>query len=177
MAEEFRLKSITQYAMEYGTYLGLFFIVKFIVNVFLLRFPALSIVMVLMLIAVPVISYYFVRRFCDVLPVRSIARIWLFGIYLFFFAALLSGAAEYVYYRYINPDFLYQQQHLLEGMLSAMNEQKGGEIFDNMRTTLQEGGVQSPIEAVFSGIWGTVFFGSLYSLLLALFMRKPQNKI
>lgn len=177
MTEEFRLKNITQYAMEYGTYLGLFFIIKFTVNIFILRLPFLSIIMVLMLIAVPVISYYLIRRFCDIMPNRTVARIWLFGIYMFFFASLLSGAAEYVYYSYINPDFLYQQQHLLEGMLNTMYEQKGGEIFDSMRTTLAESGVQSPIEAVFSGIWGTVFFGSLYSLLLALFMRKTRREV
>lgn len=176
MAEEFKLKSVTQYAMEYGTYLGLFFIIKFIINVLFLKLPFLSILMVLMLIAIPVISYYFIRRFCDNLPVRSVARIWLFGIYMFFFASLLCGAVEYVYYRYINPDFLYQQQQMLEEMLNTMYVQKGGAIFDNMRETLSENGVQTPIDAVFGGIWSTVFFGSLYSLILALFMRKPKSE-
>lgn len=173
MAEEFRVKSIMQLAMEYGTYLGLFFIVKFMINIFVLQVPFLSIIMVLMLIAIPVITYYQIRRFCDIVAQRSVARIWLFGIYLFFFASLLSGAAEYVYYRYINPDFLFQQQQQMESLLNGMYQQKGGEIFANMQATLAESGVQTPIEAVFSGIWGTVFFGSLYSLILALFMRKP----
>lgn len=177
MAEEFRLKNITQYAMEYGTYLGLFFIAKFIVGILSLRLPFLGIFMVLMLIAIPVVAYYQTRRFCDAVQQRTVARIWLFGIYLFFFAALLCGAAEYVYYRYINPDFLYQQQHMLEDMLNVMYEQKGGALFDEMRSTLAASGVQSPIEAVFSGIWGTVFFGSIYSLVLAVFMRRPQGYI
>lgn len=162
--------------MEYGAYMGLLFIAKFFVSTYALRSSSANMVSTLMAIAIPILAFYMIRWFRDKSGHNTFARIWLFGIYMFFFAALLSGAAEYVYYRYINPDYIQIQQQAIADMLGELSQKNSMPFLTTVQKALGESSTPSPIDMVFQGIWASAFLGSVYSLLLAAFMRSKGKR-
>ncbi|MEG1573517.1 MAG: DUF4199 domain-containing protein [Bacteroidales bacterium] len=175
MGEEQKIKTITQYAMEYGTYMGLFFIVKFFIMTYALRYSSANMLSTVMIIGIPVLAFYMIKWFRDKSGNVTFARIWLFGIYMFFFASLLSGVMEYVYYRYMNPDYIQMQQQAIADMLGQLSQQNNVPMFATIQKALSKSEIPAPIDMVFQGIWGTVFLGSMFSLLLAIFMRRKHK--
>ncbi|MEI3342761.1 MAG: DUF4199 domain-containing protein [Coprobacter fastidiosus] len=112
-----------RYAMEYGVYFGIYLIVKFALTTFSLNNFVANFVSEVLLIAIPFILYYIMRHYKkqDGGNVRF-GQLWMFGIFLFFFASLLSGVAEYVYYRYINPTYIEMQMAAVLDLIEKMTQ-------------------------------------------------------
>ena len=89
MLREAPKKSIARYAMEYGVYFGIYLIVKFALTTFSLNNFVANFVSEVLLIAIPFILYYIMRHYKkqDGGNVRF-SQLWMFGIFLFFFASL-----------------------------------------------------------------------------------------
>ena len=56
-------KGILNFSMEYGSYLGLYFIVKFLLATLSLRFAICDVLSALMLVGIPFVLYYLMIRF------------------------------------------------------------------------------------------------------------------
>ena len=103
-------KGIVQFAMEAGAYMGLYFVVKFIFAVLSLNYPFCNVVSTIMLLFVPLVVFFMMRRFSNQNEGGSyFSQLWMMGILLFFFASLISGLAQYIYYVYINPEYIKSQ--------------------------------------------------------------------
>ena len=93
-----------------------------------------------------------------------------------FYSALISGIFEYLYYQYINPEYLYTMQEsistLAKELLSANNTQS----LEDLDALIGENGIMSSIQIVYNGILGMLMLGSIYSLILALLLRRTQEK-
>ena len=176
MLREAPKKSIARYAMEYGVYFGIYLIVKFALTTFSLNNFVANFVSEVLLIANPFILYYIMRHYKkqDGGNVRF-SQLWMFGIFLFFFASLLSGVAEYVYYRYINPTYIEMQMAAVLDLIEKMTQAQDSEMLQVMRDGLAKGGAPSPIEMVFQTIWANVFFGSLLSIIIALIVSRKKK--
>lgn len=178
MLQEAPKKSIARYAMEYGVYFGIYLILKFVLMTFGVGSLIASFFSEILLIALPFVLYYIMLRYKKQEPENAhFSQLWMFGIFLFFFASLLSGIVEYVYYRYINPTYIEMQMAALLDLIEEITQAQNSEMLQIMRTGLEKGGAPSPIEMVFQTIWTNVFLGSLLSIIVALIVsRKKVNK-
>lgn len=89
-------KGIVQFAMEAGAYMGLYFVVKFIFAVLSLNYPFCNVVSTIMLLFVPLVVFFMMRRFSNQNEGGSyFSQLWMMGILLFFFASLIIGTGEY----------------------------------------------------------------------------------
>lgn len=176
MLQEAPRKSIARYAMEYGVYFGLYLIVKFVLTTFSLQSIMANFASEVLLIAIPFFLYFIMRHYKKQEGGNArFSQLWMFGIFLFFFASLLSGVVEYVYYRYINPAYIEAQMAAVLDLVEKMMQAQNSETLQMMRDGLAKGGAPSPIEMVFQTIWANVFFGSLLSIIVALIISRKKK--
>ncbi len=174
--EQNKTKGIYTYSMEYAIYLGLLLIVKMLVSSLDKESVFVSTLLMLFLIVVPVAGYILTKRFRDASGYSSFSQIFLFGVLMYFFASLLSGIFDYVYYQYLNPQFFQEQLSDVNKLLGEMVN--AGMITDEeFATQLEAEKPSSPIEVVYQGIWGMIMMGAIYSLFLALILRKKKTSV
>lgn len=161
--------AVSRSAMEYGIYLGVFFIVKFVITTLSVYIPALSIISLIMTVAIPFLLYKFMMMYADhYYGSLSFIQYWLFGILLFFFASLICGVVNYIYYQYVNPDFLNVQISALMNQLNSVESLKNTGFSDFFRETLEKNGTPTAIQMTIQTIWSTVFWGALLSVVIGL---------
>ena len=77
-------KGIVQFAMEAGAYMGLYFVVKFIFAVLSLNYPFCNVVSTIMLLFVPLVVFFMMRKFSNQNEGGSyFSQLWMMGILLF----------------------------------------------------------------------------------------------
>ena len=89
------------------------------------------------------------------------------GILLFFFASLISGLAQYIYYVYINPEYIKSQLSAAVTLLESLNMTSDPSLLEAVKTGLEQGNIPSPMAVVIQQMWVNVFFGSLLSAVMA----------
>ncbi|MCD7711117.1 MAG: DUF4199 domain-containing protein, partial [Porphyromonadaceae bacterium] len=165
-------KTLTYYAMQYGIFMGIYLLILFLFSVgsrYASIFSTLSIVMI---VATPAALYLVMSDFVRQRGGCKFGSLWLFGIFVFFFASLISGLGEYIYCQYIAPDFL---SSLFAAMLEALGSMdelspETADFIEMMRSGYEQGGTPTAIEWVVQMIWFKVFVGSLLSIFVALFV-------
>ena len=172
-------KTLTLCAMQYGVYLGLYFIVEFAFVIGSMHSNAANFMSTALLVATPAMIYLLMRHYVRQEGNSSrFVVLWLLGIYIFFFASLISGLAQYIYFQYIDPDwipsFVEQQLQVLEAMGAQSPEM--ADFADTARAAIDNGASFEPIDVVFMMIWSNVFFGSLLSIVVAFFARMNNHK-
>ena len=161
-------KGIVQFAMEAGAYMGLYFVVKFIFAVLSLNYPFCNVVSTIMLLFVPLVVFFMMRRFSNQNEGGSyFSQLWMMGILLFFFASLISGLAQYIYYVYINPEYIKSQLSAAVTLLESLNMTSDPSLLEAVKTGLEQGNIPSPMAVVIQQMWVNVFFGSLLSAVMA----------
>jgi len=133
-------KGIVQFAMEAGAYMGLYFVVKFIFAVLSLNYPFCNIVSTIMLLFVPLVVFFMMRKFSNQNEGGSyFSQLWMMGILLFFFASLISGLAQYIYYVYINPEYIKSQLSAAVTLLESLNMTSDPSLLEAVKTGLEQG--------------------------------------
>ena len=173
--EQNKTKGIYTYSMEYAIYLGLLLIIKMVLSSFAKESQFVSTLLLLFLIIIPVVGFVLTKRFRDVSGYVSFSQIFIFGVFMYFFASLLCGIFDYVYYQYLNPQFFQEQLSDVNNLLGEMIN--SGLADGEFAAQLEAEKPVSPIEMVYQGIWGMIMMGAIYSLILALFLRKKKNTI
>ncbi len=165
-------KGMVQFAMEAGAYMGLFFVVKFIFTVLSLNFPICNIVATFMMLLIPVLLYFLLREYHRENRCRShFSQLWMAGILLFFFASLIVALAQYVYYIYINPEYIHSQFVAAVNLMETMNLPADPSVMELLKEELAKGKSPDPMTVVMQQIWVNVFFGSLLSLFMSGIVR------
>lgn len=96
--------NLMQTSMTLGTYLGIYVIVLYAVFALSLKFSALSILSLPLMIGVPFVAYFLQKRFRD----RNSPEVfpfpvsWMIAILMFLFSTILSCMAAYLYLRFID---------------------------------------------------------------------------
>ena len=75
----------------------------------------------------------------------------------------------------LNPQFFQEQLSDVNNLLGEMIN--SGLAEGEFAAQLEAEKPISPIEMVYQGIWGMIMMGAIYSLILALFLRKKKNTI
>ncbi len=171
-----KTNNLQHYAMYVGTYLGIFFILKFPLVPLGIHNPVFSLLFMLLTAAVPFLMYYYAKVYRDKVCGGSIRFIqaWLFLLLSFVFASLLVAVVHYIYFRYIDNGFI------INTCSTALDSFKGNPMlpkdsYNQLKEMLDQVSYLSPIKIVFQLISQNVFYGNIFSLIVALFvMKRPK---
>ncbi len=169
--------SLQKYAMRYGTYMGLFWIVKFFLFPAGLTNPLLMFLFLLATVAVPFVAYFMVRSFRDRYMGGTIlfAQAWIFGTFLYMFAALLAALAHYIYFAFLDQGYLVNTYASLIEEFEGLNIQGMDEYLGQMQQLLETVRNMSPIQLVIQLLSQNVIYGSVLSLPVAFLVRRKKN--
>ncbi len=176
MTEPITRKSLLRYSMEGGVWLGLYLAIRFVFTVMSLYSTLSNILALALFVGTPFVLYRIMMRYhrdCGYTSFFSLQ--WMLGIMLFFFASLISCIPEYVFYEYINPQYVSEVLDRTFVMLDEMGMLQESTSLAEMRTALAEVGSPSAAEMVLQSIWSNVFFGSLLSIVVAPFVTRKRQ--
>lgn len=167
---------LQRYAMLFGTYLGGFWILKFILFPLGLTIPFLLFLFGGLTLCVPFMAYYYVRMYRNHVcgGVISFLHAWIFTVFMYMFAALLTAVAHYIYFRFIDQGFVF---NTLENSINEASKQAIPQMeatIQYSRDILNVSRSLSPIEITMQLMSQNVFYGSLLAIPTALFaMKRP----
>ena len=94
--------------MHFGTYMGIYWILKFILFPLGFHIPFLSLLFVILTLAVPFIGYHYVKMYRNKICGGSIqfSHAVLFTIFMYMFASLLVAVVHYIYFQFIDHGFI-----------------------------------------------------------------------
>lgn len=169
--------SLQKYAMHFGTYMGIYWILKFILFPIGLTIPFLLLLFVGMTLGVPFMGYYYVRMYrnkvCE--GYISFLQAWIFTVFMYMFAALLTAVAHYIYFQYIDGGFIldFYQQSIAE---ASAKQLPGMEIYiEQFRLLIDQLGALTSIDITLQLLSMNVFYCSILAIPTALFVMK-RNK-
>lgn len=96
-------------------------------------------------------------------------QVWAFGVWLFFFAALLMAVVYYVHFQFIDPEYISRTFNETLSMLQQMNYPP-----KNL-DALIESGVPGNIQIVIGFLWLYIIGGGILSLIVSPFVAKSPN--
>ncbi len=168
-----------RYAMLFGTYMGGYWILKFILFPLGMTVPFLSLLFIGLTLGVPFMGYYYTRMYRNQVcgGVISFPHAWVFTVFMYMFAALLTAVAHYIYFRFIDHGFIINS---IESQIDLLAQSRipGTEDYIKMyRDTLEEARTYTPIDITIQMVSFNVFFGSLMAIPTALFVmrrKKPE---
>jgi hypothetical protein len=168
--------NIQRYAMVFGTYMGIYWIIKFICFPLGFTNPFFSLLFLGLTIAVPFMGYRYARIFRDKACNGTITFLqsWLFMVFMYMFAALLAAVAHFIYFRFIDNGFvinsLTQQIDLIPAEMPQFDAYADQikEAFDIMRTL-------TPIEITMQLLSQNFLYCSILSLITAPFVIRNKT--
>ncbi len=166
-----------KYAMHFGTYMGVYWIVKFILFPLGFHIPFLSLLYMILTLSVPVIGYYYVKAYRDKICGGSIrfAHAVIFTIFMYMFASLLVAVAHYLYLEFIDHGYLLDAYTRLlhEAMEQNQALLDNKEMIEEMISNIRE---LSPIDITMQLVSWDIFWGAILSIPTGLFvMKKPRS--
>lgn len=141
------------------------------------KIPLLQLLFIFMTLFVPILGYIYIRkyreRYCG--GELSFLRGLVFSIYMYFFASLLTAAAHYIYFRFIDNGYLLgtymEQLENLKSSLTGDMETSIDQLIQNLDIITSMSSLQLTLQLIFQNI----FYGILLSLPTALLaMRKKR---
>lgn len=170
-------KSIYKRAAEWGLPFGLYIACMGVASIYANYFAPLSIIFILMIMATPLVVYYFQRRrFIEDDGFTEYAGLWMLGILLFIFGSVIASFIIYLVLQYFRPDFMYEQARMVIEAYSKIPQASDSEVLRVLQRMVDEKLLPTPIEAVFNAFWFITFFGSLVSAITALIAQRKLPK-
>lgn len=164
--------------MHFGTYMGVYWILKFILFPLGFTIPFLSFLYIGLTLGVPFIGYHYAKMYRNKIcgGFISFAHACLFTLFMYMFASLLVSLVHYVYFRFIDHGFIMgQYAEMIQQVSTAfpgMENEK--EILQNALDSIQ---TLSPIDITMQILSSDVFFGSILAVPTALFVMKRRRQI
>lgn len=170
-------KSIYKRAAEWGLPFGLYIACMGVASIYADYFAPLSIIFILMIMATPLVVYYFQRRrFIEDDGFTEYAGLWMLGILLFIFGSVIASFIIYLVLQYFRPEFMYEQARMVIEAYSKIPQASDSEVLRVLQRMVDEKLLPTPIEAVFNAFWFITFFGSLVSAITALIAQRKLPK-
>lgn len=163
-----------QYAMIFGTYMGVFWILKFTLLPLGMTSPFLLLLFICLTLCVPFMGYYYTKIYRDKVCGGTIGFLhaWVFDIFMYVCAALLTAVAHYVYFRFIDQGFmldtLRQQSMQMTGNILMSPEQ--------MKTYIDTMVTLTPTDITLSMVSSNIYYCALLSIPTALIAMRKKKK-
>lgn len=159
-----------RHAMTCGLILGLVFSVNFLLS--LSKSLWLGLLTYFVMATIIYQTYRFVCHYRDTEQsgVISYGRSLWYIVVLYIFAAIISSAVKYVYFQFINPDYLNEVLNMtmatMEQLQLSLPEDDAYDYLENMLT---------PINFTLQYIWVNAFLGFLVGVVMAAFVKKDKG--
>lgn len=170
------------FAMQAGLYLGLLGIAKFLLLSLSLDYAYLGLFYMMVALLFHFAVYFYARKFKYSVMNGAISffQVWNVSILMYFFASLVSGAAEFIYDSYINKTFvLTVYPKLAEAMQETYKQMQSPSVKEFLRQTielLQGTPTPTPIQWVFGQIQNTISYGIVAALIFAMILSRGKVK-
>ena len=169
------------YAMQYGTFMGVFWIIKFIFFPLGLYIPILEFIFVVGTIAVPFYGYYLTRSYRDkkLNGIISFGQAWIFTTFMFMFAGLLVAVAHYIYFRFIDNGLAlsFYQNAVTTFSKTNIPGYPTKQVADQITQGIAIVSSLTPIQLVMQLLSQNVIYGALMALPIALFVKKSKKTL
>ena len=169
---------LQRYAMLFGTYMGGFWILKFILFPLGFYTPFLLLLFACLTICVPFMGYYYARMYRNQICGGSIGflQAWVFTVFMYMFAALLTAVAHYIYFRFIDQGFII---NTYEGLVKEFTRESAIPGMDVYITQIEEAisiiRTMTPIDITMQLMSQNVIYGSLLAIPTALIVMKRKR--
>ncbi|MDP4238883.1 MAG: DUF4199 domain-containing protein [Bacteroidota bacterium] len=162
-------RSITKSAMYNGLIMGVIFSINFLFSISKITLLVLStnIIAVLIVVGIYRMTIKFRDTACE--GIISYWKAFSYILYTFFFAALISSVVKYVYFQFINPDYLGQMYQDTMKMLTTMKFSITDALEDQTKKMLR------PATYTLIYVWSNVLMGIVVGLIMAAFIKKEKN--
>ncbi|MEG1564273.1 MAG: DUF4199 domain-containing protein [Bacteroides sp.] len=168
---------LQKYAMHFGTYMGIYWVLKFILFPIGLSIPFLLFLFIGLTLGVPFMGYYYVRMYRNKVcgGYINFVQAWIFTIFMYLFASLLAAVAHYLYFGFIDNGYI-AHTYLDIINTAAKTPLSGIEPYvAQMRTVIELISSMTPIDITLQLLSQNVFYGTLLAIPTALIVMK-RNK-
>ena len=167
-----------QYAMLFGTYSGRILDFKIHPFPFGPDNPFLSFLFMGLTICVPFMGYYYVRMYRNTACGGSISFLhaWIFTVFMYMFAALLTAMAHYIYFRFIDHGFVINAYESQIDILKQKRRTRHRSLYRCISRDIGQCEIAHPIDITMQLVSWNVFCGSLLALPTALFVMRRKKE-
>lgn len=172
---------IQRYAMLFGAYLGIYWIIGAAFFPLGLRNSLFLLLFMIMVVGGPFIAYRYVKTYRETACGGSISfsHAWVFTTLMYVFSALLAAAAHYIYFRFIDQGFII---NTYTDMVNELFSQEAASVpgmesyHEQMKQACEQLSSLTPIEITMQLFSNNIFWGILLGIPTALFaMRKKKE--
>ena len=165
-------------AMIYGTSMGIFWILKFMLIPFIFTMPFTSLLFLGLTAAVPFLGYFFVRQYRNRYCVGGrigFVPAWIFSILMYAFAALLVSVAHYIFFRYVDGGAMVANYTaILEELQHTAPEME--EVVTQYKEATELVAAMAPIEMTIQLLLNNLFYGMILALPTAFLASLGKGK-
>ena len=165
--------------MLFGTYMGVFWILKFSCFPLGMSHPFLSLLFLAFTVCVPFMGYRYARLYRDGVCGGGISlpHAYLFTLSMYIFAALLASVGHYIYFGYIDGGFILNSCRLQLDQMAQSGLPGIEPVIDEYRASLAMAESLTPVDITLSLLSANIFIGCLLGLptALAVARRRPAS--
>ena len=165
-------------AMRYGTAMGIFWTIKFILFPLGMTNPLLLMLFFFLTLVVPVVGYQFARKYRDreCGGVISYSRAFLFTAFMYMFAALFATIIHYVYFKYIDNGLIVNTYYDMLNQLSAGATGELETSINQLRAAWDVIAQLTPVEFSLQLISQNIFYCIIIAIFTALLVMRYKKK-
>ena len=170
--------SIQKYAMHFGTYMGIFWIIKFLLVPLAMTNLFFAFLFLGLTFTVPFLAYYLTKSFrakiCG--GYISFIQAWVFLGFMFIFASILAALGHYIYFRYLDHGYIISS--IIQALDELPKEIPDTQLaIDQMKRNIELMSTMTPIKITMQQLSKNVLNTALLSLIISLFVAKKKNTI
>ena len=179
------LKTSRDFSIEYGTFLGIIWLITF--GAFVKGMTDMNLLVLIFAMMMMVITlfapFYFAWRYKQHLkPGKqvSISMAWMFAAFMFLYASLLTGAGEFLYFSFLDKGQLIETfQQVLNAPETAAQHKAIGTIdmLEQGKQQLQIIAELTPMEIAANLFANNIFVSLILSFPVALVAHRPSHDI
>jgi hypothetical protein len=160
-------------AMWHGLILAIYLVIRFFFMVSSANSTILNLLFIFITIGVPFVAYYlgkdFKKRSNEELTYRNF---YSHGFFMFFFASLILAAVEYVYYGFINTEFITEQYNTLLQNIEIIKQTMPDA--SQIEEIVNESPIPTASQMAMQNVWMYSFAGIIISLINAYILNKKR---
>lgn len=160
-------------AMWHGLILAIYLVIRFFFMVSSANSTILNLLFIFITIGVPFVAYYlgkdFKKKTDEELTYRNF---YSHGFFMFFFASLILAAVEYVYYGFINTEFITEQYNTLLQNIEILKQTMPDA--SQIEEIVNESPIPTASQMAMQNVWMYSFVGIIISLINAYILNKKR---
>ena len=170
---EIQQSKVYNAAMWHGLILAIYLVIRFFFMVSSADSTILNLLFIFITIGVPFVAYYlgkdFKKKTDEELTYRNF---YTHGFFLFFFASLILAAVEYVYYGFINTEFITEQYNTLLQNIEILKQTMPDA--SQIEEIVNESPIPTASQMAMQNVWMYSFIGIIISLINAYILNKKR---